>query len=90
VGHDVQYQKAKEQPSKPLPPTPADLKPLPPPPVGYILKTTSFWITGFCLWFMLIVIMLPVITEKDAFPGLNTWIGKLCSDAFAIWKGKGT
>lgn len=77
-----------EEQSKPLPPTPADLKPLPPPPTRVILQMTSFWITGFCLWFILVVIMLPVITEKDAFPGLNRWLRKLVADAFAFGKGK--
>jgi len=88
VRHDPQHQKTTEQSTKPLPPTPTDLKPLPPPPIGSVLKTISFWVTGFCLWFMLIVIMLPFITEKDAFPGLNRWFRMLLSNVLAPGQGK--
>jgi hypothetical protein len=26
------------------------------------------------VWFLLIVVLLPVITEKDAMPGFNKWL----------------
>jgi hypothetical protein len=52
----------------------ADSKPLPSPPKSPILRQTMLWIMAFSLWFILIVILLPVITEKDAMPGFNKWL----------------
>jgi hypothetical protein len=52
-------------------------KPLPSPPNSLSLKSTSIWIAGLCLWFVAIVVLLPVITEKDAMPGFNQWLRKL-------------
>ncbi|KAH8726111.1 hypothetical protein GQ44DRAFT_726465 [Phaeosphaeriaceae sp. PMI808] len=79
------------QPSKPLPPVPGirqmknsdtknlTAKPLPQPPIGVNAKSVSLWIAGFVIWFLLIVILLPVITEKDAMPGFNRWLRNLWS-----------
>ncbi|OAL01915.1 hypothetical protein IQ06DRAFT_129441 [Phaeosphaeriaceae sp. SRC1lsM3a] len=70
--------------SKPLPSIPgyqemkskgiAENKPLPSPPNGLSLKSLSMWIAGICLWFLAIVVLLPIITERDAMPGFNTWL----------------
>ncbi|KAH7348190.1 hypothetical protein BKA66DRAFT_477292 [Pyrenochaeta sp. MPI-SDFR-AT-0127] len=72
--------------SKPLPPVPpvthsggpipseAISKPLPGPPSTLSLRNTLLWIAAFCLWFLLTVVLLPVITEKDAMPGFNRWL----------------
>ncbi|KAF1938861.1 hypothetical protein EJ02DRAFT_271137 [Clathrospora elynae] len=76
--------------SKPLPPIPgvglsgtckiqSRRKPLPEPPKSSVLKSTLLWVTAFCLWFLLIVVLLPVITEKDAMPGFNRWLRQLWS-----------
>ncbi|KAF2711058.1 hypothetical protein K504DRAFT_500992 [Pleomassaria siparia CBS 279.74] len=57
---------------KPLPKPP--IKPLPAVPdqsVSRFLLTLS-WILGFAVWFLLVVVLLPVIMERDAMPGLNT------------------
>ncbi|KAF2855209.1 hypothetical protein T440DRAFT_206220 [Plenodomus tracheiphilus IPT5] len=72
---------------KPLPPVPSDrhagvtrdfeIKPLPLPPQSLSLKRTLYWILGFCLWFLLIVVLLPVITERDAMPGFSRWLRSL-------------
>lgn len=71
---------------KPLPPVPiigfkndrpttnVIFKPLPAPPRRHLLRYTLYWIAGFCLWFLFIVVLLPVITEKDAMPGFNRWL----------------
>jgi hypothetical protein len=64
-------------PSKPLPPTPdsnQDVKPLPPPPIRLSPWSTSLWLTAIVAWFILIVIMLPSITERDAMPLSNRWL----------------
>ena len=71
--------------TKPLPPAPAlnkqikaiHTRPLPPLPKDSRVKTTLLWVAGFCLWFLLIVILLPIITEKDAMPGFNRWLRQL-------------
>jgi hypothetical protein len=71
--------------SKPLPPVPHSAtpiltrerslsKPLPAPPRFSILRSTLLWVMGFCVWFLLIVLLLPVIMEKDAMPGVNRWL----------------
>ncbi|EUC38457.1 hypothetical protein COCCADRAFT_32397 [Bipolaris zeicola 26-R-13] len=71
--------------SKPLPPVPGSRlsrgagskvvsKPLPSPPKSSTVRSTFLWILGFAVWFLLIVILLPVITEKDAMPGFNRWL----------------
>jgi len=57
--------------------TEAIYKPLPPPPRNALVRNTLYWITGFCLCFLLIVVLLPVITEKDAMPGFNQWLQNL-------------
>ncbi|KAF2024711.1 hypothetical protein EK21DRAFT_117480 [Setomelanomma holmii] len=72
---------------KPLPPAPRatyfleqfDLKPLPPPPASVSIRTTTLWIAGFVLWFVLIVVLLPVITEKDAMPSFKRWLRSVWS-----------
>jgi hypothetical protein len=35
------------------------------------------WIAGLCLWFLTIVILLPIITERDAMPGFNQWLRRI-------------
>jgi hypothetical protein len=52
-------------------------KPLPAPPLSFTLRSTLLWIAAFCVWFLLIVVLLPVITEKDAMPGFNKWLRTL-------------
>jgi hypothetical protein len=49
-------------------------KPLPQPPKMFSVKTTLLWIVGFCLWFLVIVTILPIILEKDVMPGFNRWL----------------
>lgn len=51
-------------------------KPLPRPPVSSssVVKNTLLWIAGFCVWFLLVVVALPIILEQDAMPGLNRWL----------------
>jgi hypothetical protein len=78
---------------KPLPPTPdhdklwgghagaSSVKPLPPIPARSRLKMTLLWVAAFSVWFLLTVLLLPNITEKDAMPGLNRWLRKLLSRA---------
>lgn len=39
-----------------------------------------FWVTGLGVWFVAVVLLLPVVMEGDALPGLNRW--------FRAW-GKG-
>ncbi|KAF1952000.1 hypothetical protein CC80DRAFT_596917 [Byssothecium circinans] len=57
--------------SKPLPDQPA---------IGESVKvdyrTTILWIVGFCIWFLLIVVLLPIIMERDAMPGFNRILRK--------------
>ncbi|KAH8631235.1 hypothetical protein IG631_12917 [Alternaria alternata] len=68
--------------SKPLPPVPQSeraaaskneplSKPLPLPPKNVTLRSTLLWVAALFVWFLLIVVLLPVITEKDAMPGFN-------------------
>jgi hypothetical protein len=52
-------------------------KPLPAPPRISILRSTFLWVAGFCVWFLLLVLLLPVVMEKDAMPGVNRWLRKL-------------
>ncbi|KAH7117604.1 hypothetical protein B0J11DRAFT_570848 [Dendryphion nanum] len=57
---------------KPLPPRP--LPPLPAPPInaeGLDIMRTILIYTALGIWFIAIIVLLPVITEKDAMPGLN-------------------
>jgi hypothetical protein len=71
--------------SKPLPPIPrpavirerSSSKPLPAPPRISILRSTLLWVGGFCVWFLLIVLLLPVVMEKDAMTGVNRWLRKI-------------
>jgi hypothetical protein len=55
-------------------------KPLPAPPVVCVTpatvnyRSTLIWMVFFCVWFLLIVLLLPVIMERDAMPGLNRWL----------------
>jgi hypothetical protein len=67
----------KDQKVLPLPPS---LKPLPQLPpnrdTSPNYRTTLFWVLGFCVWFLIIVVMLPVIMERDAMPGFNRWLRK--------------
>lgn len=50
------------------------LKPLPIPPKSSTLQLTLLWVAAFFVWFLLIVVLLPVVTEKDAMPGFNRWL----------------
>lgn len=56
------------------------LKPLPAPPVAPVTpatvnyRSTLLRMAFFCVWFLLIVLLLPVIMERDAMPGLNRWL----------------
>ena len=63
---------------KPLPPTPQlewnESKPLPRPPTGFKLGTTVLWFVAFAAWFLLIVVMLPIILEREAMIGVNVWL----------------
>ena len=69
---------------KPLPPVPLtragrgdgglDVKPLPRPPGGLKSGTTALWIAAFVVWFLLIVVMLPVVMEREAMIGMNAWL----------------
>jgi hypothetical protein len=52
-------------------------KPLPLPPKSVTLRSTLLWVAALFLWFLLIVVLLPVITEKDAMPGFNRWLSAL-------------
>ena len=75
---------------KPLPSTPRayqkDLKrlPLPPKPLPAVpvesekpnYAHTLYWTVFFCIWFLLTVLLLPIILEKDAMPGLNRILRK--------------
>ena len=84
--------------TKSLPPAPGldkrtktiRARPLPPLPKGFRVKTTLLWVAGFCVWFLLIVILLPIITEKDAMPGFNRWLRQLYSRALEPGKDTGT
>ena len=72
--------------NKPLPPTPGlkdtdevprrdvYVKPLPRPPQNLNLRATCLWIALFAVWLLLIVLLLPVITEKDAMPSFHRWL----------------
>ena len=74
---------SKPLPSVPQLPVPTSVteeqqtKPLPAPPKSATLRLTLLWVTAFCVWFLLIVVLLPVITEKDAMPGFNKWLRTL-------------
>jgi hypothetical protein len=63
---------------KPLPPVPQlqsiEAKPLPRLPDRLKLGTTAFWFAAFAVWFLLIVVMLPVVMEREAMIGVNTWL----------------
>ncbi|KAF2688857.1 hypothetical protein K458DRAFT_154031 [Lentithecium fluviatile CBS 122367] len=63
----------KDQKLPPLPPTSKALSELPP---GGALdyRATLLWVLGFCVWFVVIVVMLPVIMERDVMPGFNRWL----------------
>jgi hypothetical protein len=52
-------------------------KPLPLPPKSVTLRSTLAWVAALFVWFLLIVVLLPVITEKDAMPGFNRWLRTL-------------
>lgn len=81
----------RRQKMKPLPATPsAGFKPLPPKPLPDLpaktnessssnhLKTFLF-ISALCIWFLAIVLLLPIITERDAMPGLNRFLRRVIS-----------
>ncbi|KAJ4983656.1 hypothetical protein SVAN01_10867 [Stagonosporopsis vannaccii] len=65
---------------KPLPPTPLsedrDGKPLPElPTTGVKWRATALWVLGFGAWFAVIVLMLPVIMEREeVLGGMRGWI----------------
>ncbi|KAL6707110.1 hypothetical protein ACN47E_004862 [Coniothyrium glycines] len=58
------------------------LKPLPPPPNHFALGQTLLWVAGIATWFLLIVLLLPIVTEKDAVPSLNRWLRNF---GHALW-----
>lgn len=63
---------------KPLPPVPRfgpfESKPLPQIPENVNIGTTALWIVAFVVWFLLIVVMLPIIMEREAMIGVNAWL----------------
>ncbi|KAF3045402.1 hypothetical protein E8E11_007669 [Didymella keratinophila] len=63
---------------KPLPPVPQppsiESKPLPRPPHKLKLGITALWILAFTVWFLLVVVMLPIIMEREAMIGVNAWL----------------
>jgi hypothetical protein len=66
---------------KPLPPVPqspsvTEWKPLPRPPERARLGTTLLWVLGFAVWFAVVVLMLPVVMEREAMVGVNAWLRK--------------
>jgi hypothetical protein len=73
---------------KPLPAPPRDAtvrfgraqggtaKPLPEIPRRPDYTTTLFWIGGMGIWFLAVVLLLPVFLEGDALPRLNGGIRK--------------
>ena len=38
---------------------------------------TMILVAGFGVWFLVIVVLLPIITEKDAMPGFNKLLRRL-------------
>ncbi|KAF2118664.1 hypothetical protein BDV96DRAFT_642847 [Lophiotrema nucula] len=73
--------------TKPLPPAPIlnpsvekalPPKPLPLPPTQTALTSslrgTLLWAAAFLIWFLAVVVLLPVVTERDAMPGFNRWL----------------
>lgn len=50
------------------------MKPLPRPPGGLKSGTTALWVAAFLVWFLLIVVMLPVVMERDAMIRMNAWL----------------
>ncbi|KAF2627080.1 hypothetical protein BU25DRAFT_68591 [Macroventuria anomochaeta] len=73
----------KPLPAVPLPDS-VEYKPLPRPPESIKLGTTLLWIAGFAVWFMVVVVMLPVIMEREAMIGVNAWLrGKWRDDGEA-------
>jgi hypothetical protein len=73
VPHNVIIEDPRGLIVKPLPPPP------PPPPDNIDVRSTSLWIAGLCLWFLTIVVLLPIIMEKDAMPGFNRGLRELWS-----------
>ena len=64
---------------KPLPAVPQsdsvmEWKPLPRPPERARLGTTVLWVLGFVVWFVVVVVMLPVVMEREAMIGVNAWL----------------
>ena len=74
-------------PSKPLPAAP--VAPVTPTTLNY--RSTLLWMVFFCVWFLLIVVLLPCIMERDAMPGLNRWLRRWVHDLIGetrdeIWR----
>lgn len=64
---------------KPLPQIPAsrredELKPLPRPPARLRLGETALWVVGFAAWFAVVVVLLPVVMEREAMIVVNAWL----------------
>ncbi|KAF1926762.1 uncharacterized protein M421DRAFT_206125 [Didymella exigua CBS 183.55] len=63
---------------KPLPPIPRpepiESKPLPRTPGKIKIGTTALWVVAFAIWFLLIVVMMPVIMEREAMIRVNAWL----------------
>lgn len=66
------------------------LKPLPPKPLPdipqsntgsklSILRKTFLLVGALCIWFLAVVVLLPVITERDAMPGFNRFLRRILS-----------
>ncbi|PSN68182.1 hypothetical protein BS50DRAFT_358987 [Corynespora cassiicola Philippines] len=72
---------SKALPPKPLPeiPGPSDFDHL---EVNY--RYTLYWMAGFAVWFVLIVVLLPIITEKDAMPGFNRFLRRGAASTFGL------
>jgi hypothetical protein len=32
------------------------------------------WVLGFVVWFVVVVVMLPVVMEREAMIGVNAWL----------------
>jgi hypothetical protein len=76
-----------------------DAKPLPPKPLPALpehvtqapnYRRTLLLIAALGVWFLLIVVLLPVIMERDAMLGLNRWLRHILSRLgdLAGWRGK--
>jgi hypothetical protein len=49
-------------------------KALPLPPVEVKVWTTVLWVLGFGVGFLVVVVLLPVVVEREAMVGVNGWL----------------